>query len=188
VPETRRCNLATLRSAPPGPATSDPGPATTAAARGRCAGAALGFLWSTRAEVDEAQAAAALRGSARPEILGDFLTGLFALAREEVLHSATLLGVVDDVVAPMTRDDFLVAIPSLRLAFSYFPPREKEQIAKKILAVHDASGGGDVRSLTKLAVNPGVTMAGMKVDAAAEALARSYGLWDALDGPGEGSP
>jgi len=151
-------------------------------------GAALGFLWSTRAEVDEAQAAAALRGSARPEILGDFLTGLFALAREEVLHSGTLLAVVDDVVAPMTRDDFLVAIPSLRLAFSYFPPREKEQIAKKILAVHDASGGGDVRSLTKLAVNPGVTMAGMKVDAAAEALARSYGLWDALDGPGEGSP
>ncbi len=31
VPGTRRCNLATLRSAPPGPATSDPGPATTAA-------------------------------------------------------------------------------------------------------------------------------------------------------------
>ncbi len=151
-------------------------------------GASLGFLWSTRAEVDEAQAAAALRGSARPEILGDFLTGLFALAREEVLHSTTLLGVVDDVVAPMTRDDFLVAIPSLRLAFSYFPPREKEQIAKKILAVHDASGGADVRSLTKLAVDPGVTMAGMKVDAAAEALARSYGLWDALDGPSKGSP
>lgn len=151
-------------------------------------GAALGFLWSTRAEVDEAQAAAALRGSARPETLGDFLTGLFALAREEVLHSTTLLGVVDDVVAPMTRDDFLVAIPSLRLAFSYFPPREKDQIAKKILAVHDASGGRDARSLTKLAVNPGVTMAGMKVDAAAEALARSYGLWDTLDGPAKGSP
>lgn len=151
-------------------------------------GASLGFLWSTRAEVDEAQAAAALRGSARPEILGDFLTGLFALAREEVLHSATLLGVVDESVAPMTRDDFLVAIPSLRLAFSYFPPREKEQIARKVLAVHDASGDGDVRSLTKLAVNPGVTMAGMKLDAAAEALARSYGLWDALDGPGKATP
>ncbi len=105
-------------------------------------GAALGFLWSTRAEVDEAAAAHAVRGAARPETLGDFLTGLFALAREEVLHSTSLLGVVDDVVTPMVRDDFLVAIPSLRLAFSYFPPREKEQIARKVLAVH-GDGGED---------------------------------------------
>ncbi|HSO31943.1 MAG TPA: DUF5682 family protein [Labilithrix sp.] len=150
-------------------------------------GASLGFLWSTRAQVDDAQAAAAVRGTARPEALGDFLTGLFALAREEVLHSPSLLGVIDDVVVPMTRDDFLVAIPSLRLAFSYFPPREKEQIAKKVLALHGAAGG-DVRSLTKLAVSPGVTMAGMKIDAAAEALARSYGLLDALDDPGKGGP
>ena len=144
-------------------------------------GAALGFLWSTRAEVDEAQAAAAVRGNARPELLGDFLTGLFALAREEVRHSATLLGVIDDVVVPMTRDDFLIAIPSLRLAFSYFPPREKERIAKKVLTLHDATGA-DIRSLTKLTVDPGVTMAGMRIDAAAEALAQSYGLRDALDG------
>jgi len=144
-------------------------------------GAALGFLWSTRAEVDEAQAAAAVRGNARPELLGDFLTGLFALAREEVRHSATLLGVVDDVVVPMTRDDFLIAIPSLRLAFSYFPPREKEQIAKQVLTLHDATGA-DLRSLPKLTVDPDVTMAGMRIDAAAEALAQSYGLRDALDG------
>ena len=162
--------------------------ATDSAAPPAVRGASLGFLWSTRADVDDAQATAALRGCARPDILGDFLTGLFALAREEVLHSATLLGVVDDIVAPMTRDDFLIAIPSLRLAFSYFPPREKEQIARKVLGLHEAGGSGDARSLTRLAVNPGVTMAGLRVDAAAEALARSYGLWDALDGPPEGSP
>ena len=163
--------------------------ATDPAAPPAVRGASLGFLWSTRAEVDDAQAAAAVRGTARPDTLGDFLTGLFALAREEVLRSPTLLGVVDDVVVPMTRDDFLVAIPSLRLAFSYFPPREREQIAKKVLALHDAAGG-DIRSLTKLTVDPGVTMAGMRVDAAAEALARSYGLRDGLDGdaPEKGSP
>jgi hypothetical protein len=179
-----------------GPKLAVDGPRAEAVMRRRSAdpaappavrGAALGFLWSTRAQVDDTEAAAAVRGTARPEMLGDFLTGLFALAREEVLHSATLLGVVDDVVVPMTRDDFLIAIPSLRLAFSYFPPREKEQIAKKVLSLHHATGG-DVRSLTKLAVNPTVTMAGMKIDAAAEALARSYGLQDALDGPEKGAP
>lgn len=143
-------------------------------------GAALGFLWSTRARVDEQKAAAAVRGSARPKTLGDFLTGLFALAREEVLHSPSVFAVVDEVIAAMTRDDFLVAIPSLRLAFSYFPPREKETIAKNVLALHGAAGS-DVRTLTRLAVSPAVTTLGMKIDAAAEALARRHGLHDEHD-------
>jgi hypothetical protein len=147
-------------------------------------GASLGFLWSIHADVDDAKASAAVRAAAQPTMLGDFLTGLFALAREEVLHSPAILGVIDEVIVPMLRDEFLIAIPSLRLAFSYFPPREKEAIAKKVLALHGAAPGTDVRTLTKLAVAPGVTMAGMKIDAAAEALARRHGLIDALDDEG----
>src|SRR5204863_3986722 len=73
-------------------------------------GAALGFLWSTRATVTDAEATAAVKSAGRPDTLGDFLTGLFGLAREEVLHAPSILEIVDGLVQPMTREDFLIAI------------------------------------------------------------------------------
>lgn len=148
-------------------------------------GAAFGFTWSVSGAVDETMAAHAVKSAARPETLGDFLAGLFALAREEVLRSPGLLGVVDGLVAPMTRDDFLVAIPSLRMAFSWFPPREREEIARQILGLHGGQSGS-ARSFIKLDVSADVTLAGMKVDGEVDALARRFGLGDALDQGPEG--
>lgn len=150
-------------------------------------GAAMGFLWSTRAEVDEEAAAFATRSAGRPDTLGDFLMGLFALAREEVLRAPGLLAVIDGLVVPMMRDDFLIAIPSLRLAFSFFPPREKEQIAKRVLATH-GKATGDARQLVRLEIAPALTMHGMSIDAEAEKTARRYGLVDLLDRNPEESP
>ena len=103
-------------------------------------GAGLGFLWSAghyaAPEQAEAEATTAARAAAHPATFGDFLAGLFALAREEVARAPGLLAALDAVVAGLGRDDFLVAIPSLRLSFGYFPPREKEQIAREIVALH----------------------------------------------------
>ena len=128
-------------------------------------GAALGFLWSLGASVDPATA---LRGATSP---GDFLAGLFALAREEVLHAPAILEVVDGLVRAMTREEFLHEIPALRLAFSWFPPREKERIAERILGL-----GTGARAFVSLDVAPEATIAGLALDATVDRLAATYGL------------
>jgi hypothetical protein len=146
-------------------------------------GAGLGFLWSSGFYADpaqaEAEATARARASAHPATFGDFLAGLLALAREEVVRAPGLVAALDAVVAGLSRDDFLVAIPSLRLSFGYFPPREKEQIAREIVALH----GGRVRSLDMLhlSVDAETVMRGMALDAAVLATARRYGLDDGED-------
>ncbi|RFS82595.1 hypothetical protein D0T12_24310 [Actinomadura spongiicola] len=94
-------------------------------------GAAFGL---GRALGDTADPVRAVRGAAGPETFGDWLAGLFALARQEVLDPATaILGVLDDLVGGMGDDDFLVALPALRQAFEFFPPRERETIALGLL-------------------------------------------------------
>jgi hypothetical protein len=144
-------------------------------------GAGLGFLWSAGFYADEvaaeAEATGASRAAARPAIFGDFLAGLFALAREEVLRAESLLGALDAVIGELGRDDFLVAIPSLRLSFAYFPPREKERIARKIMTLHGGPASS-VRHLLHLSVDAATTVRGMEVDAAVQATAARYGLDD----------
>jgi hypothetical protein len=140
-------------------------------------GAAMGFLWSMRVAMGEQETTMAVHSAARPATLGDFLAGLFALAREEVLHTPSLLAVIDALVSTMTRSDFLIAIPSLRMAFGYFPPREKELIANHALALA-GKPTGDARSLLRLEVDAGLTMHGMQLDAEIVKRARRYGLTD----------
>uniref|UniRef100_UPI00261687B2 PRC-barrel domain-containing protein n=1 Tax=Actinomadura geliboluensis TaxID=882440 RepID=UPI00261687B2 len=71
---------------------------------------------------------------AGPDVLGDWLAGLFALARQEVLDpDGTVLGVLDELLGDLTDGDFQVALPALRQAFGFFPPREREAIAEGLL-------------------------------------------------------
>ncbi|MFC4335435.1 DUF5682 family protein [Salininema proteolyticum] len=82
------------------------------------------------------------------ERTGDWLAGLFACAREVLLES-DLLDVLNDHVSELTGEEFLVALPSLRQAFEYFPPRERGAIAERL------AGPGDAWSLTRrLTVDP----------------------------------
>jgi hypothetical protein len=155
-------------------------------------GAALGFLWSTgfwvslkagegaEAEMGEAapaeeEAIAVLRASARPSLLGDFLLGLFALAREEVQRARSLLRATDTVIAEMPERDFLVAVPSLRLAFSYLPPRERERIAALVLAIHQAPEAR-ARSLLSLAIDPETILRGRRLDLEISEKEQRFGL------------
>lgn len=109
-------------------------------------GAAFGLLWSMGQDVD---ALTAIRGATTTATLGDWLAGLFALARDEV---GAVLSTLDDVVAAFDDKDFLVAVPALRGAFSYFPPREKEAIAEQLLARRGMRGSA--RSLLTLPTAP----------------------------------
>lgn len=113
-------------------------------------GAAFGLTWSLGDEVDPQPA---IRGATTTTTLGDWLAGLFALAREEVLATAgPVLSTLDDVVASFGDKDFLVAVPALRGAFAYFPPQDRETIAEGLLARRGMRGSA--KSLLRLSVAP----------------------------------
>jgi hypothetical protein len=175
-------------------------------------GAALGFLWSTgfygddhaasdrsaqgvregehvgegedagalsRAEED---AVSVMRASARPETLGDFLVGLLALAREEVQRSRALLSATDAVLAEMPDRDFLIAVPSLRLAFSYVPPRERETIAALVIDLYKAldrrarASDARPRSLLTLDESAETILDGRRLELSITAIEQRFGL------------
>ena len=116
----------------------------------------------------------AVRGAFQPHSAGDWLAGLFALAREEVLHDGRVVGLLDELMSGLSAEDFLVALPALRQAFEYFPPRERETIAEQVLARRGKGGGG--RRLLRGPDDPAVMAAGMALDDLVDAVLRREGL------------
>jgi hypothetical protein len=111
-------------------------------------GAAFGFGWSLGAADDPM---GALRGASGADTLGDWLAGLFALARDEVLADGSeLLDTLDDLVSTMP--DFLEGLPALRQAFAYFPPREREQMARHLIDRRQLTGSA--RALLRTTADP----------------------------------
>ncbi len=143
-------------------------------------GAALGFLWSTRPEdADEGRAVSVLKASARAASIGDFLAGLFMLAREEVMRSNDLLGAIDTALTTMVRDEFMIALPAVRQAFSYFPPRERLTIAEGVLARFAKEDERvDPRVLLSTPVDARQVQRGAAIDKAVAETARRFGLED----------
>jgi hypothetical protein len=136
-------------------------------------GAALGLAWALGAPADAASAA---EGAAGPDRLGDWLAGLFAVAREEILAEADdgVMAAVDDLVADLNEEEFLISLPALRQAFAMFPPRERGLIAERVVALR---GGGDARGLTaRLHVDPLTVASSMALEARVEAALRREGL------------
>jgi hypothetical protein len=130
-------------------------------------GAAVGVLWSIGRASPEAVLAEMLL-FADPERLGDFLTGLFALARELVQRHPRLVQTIDRLLTEFTAEEFQQTLPSLRLAFTYFTPREKHHL---LTTLFESLGLREVQPLADLAVD-GQT--------AAEALALEGKLFETL--------
>ncbi|WP_433724435.1 DUF5682 family protein [Actinoplanes sp. CA-051413] len=116
----------------------------------------------------------AVRGAFHPESAGDWLAGLFALAREEVLHTPAVIGLLDELLSAMAAEEFLVAVPGLRQAFEFFPPREREIIAGRLLERRGLAGTG--RSLLRGVTDPELVAAGMLLDDRVDAVLRREGL------------
>lgn len=150
-------------------------------------GACLGALWSLGRLGDAAASVAlaekALRSAALPQIFGDFLVGLFALAREETAHGDEVLRTVDEVLGGMAEHDFMVGLPALRLAFSYFPPREKASIADRVAALHGRSASAAAQLLARLEAAPQDLARAAKIDSEVDAALRRYGLLPKEKGP-----
>jgi hypothetical protein len=66
------------------------------------------------------------------EQLGDFLYGLFACARALAVESDSIVQAIHAALETMSSEDFLVALPSLRNAFTWFPPRERGALAAHV--------------------------------------------------------
>jgi hypothetical protein len=140
-------------------------------------GAAAGGLF-TIGDSNAEDVARLVSAFARPEQLGDFLTGLFTVARDAVRHDPSLMLRLDELLLAYPDDDFLLALPALRLAFSFFPPREKHHLIHKLLDARGDLG----KPLAALAVDP-------LVAARAAALERStLKLLDALGARGLPQP
>ncbi|MEV6833908.1 DUF5682 family protein [Streptomyces sp. NPDC051133] len=119
-------------------------------------GAAFGLRWALGVPDDPAPVVQALAAAA-VDSLGDWLTGLFVVAREEVTHGTaaeehSLIDVLDGVVSALPEADFLVGLPALRQAFAFFPPRERERIAERLLQRRGLRGSA--RSLLRTPADP----------------------------------
>ncbi|MER5937734.1 DUF5682 family protein [Streptomyces sp. NPDC001928] len=119
-------------------------------------GAAVGLRWALGVPDDPATAVQALASRAA-DTLGDWLAGLFALAREEVTAGTTgdgepLIDILDGIVSALAEDDFLTGLPALRQAFAFFPPRERERIAQRLLERRGKHGSA--RSLLRTTADP----------------------------------
>lgn len=119
-------------------------------------GAAFGLRRALGVTDDPAAAVQTLASTATAT-LGDWLAGLFALAREEITAGATadgepLIDVLDGLVSAMAEDDFLTGLPALRQAFAFFPPRERERIAERLLQRRGKRGSA--RSLLRTTADP----------------------------------
>jgi hypothetical protein len=134
-------------------------------------GAAFGFGWSLGAGGDVERA---VRGMSGPRTMGDWLAGLFAVAREEVLSADAVVALLDELVHALSEEDFLVALPALRQAFAYFPPAEREAIAKRLLVLRGV--GGSAAALLRVDVDPRVVAAGMALEAKVDAVLAREGL------------
>lgn len=128
-------------------------------------GATLGALWTLHAATTMDLLASA-RYFAAPNALGDYLTGLFHLAREAAQRQSDLMLAIDALLKGYGDEEFLEALPALRLAFSYFTPREKHHLARNVVGANEAA------TATSLAVD---------LDTAARALALEASFLKALE-------
>ncbi|MDR3035839.1 MAG: DUF5682 family protein, partial [Kitasatospora sp.] len=126
-----------------------------------------------------ARQARALAGE--PARLGDWLSGLFVLAREQLTGpaldaaaDASLFDALDAIVTRLPTDDFLRGLPALRQAFGYFPPRERERIAERLLARRGRTGSA--RGLLRTTADPSLLARAAGLELAVTDLLTRYGL------------
>ena len=62
-----------------------------------------------------------------------FLNGIFSTAKDIVFLDDGIIDAIDSFVTEVEEENFIKIIPELRLAFSYFIPKEIDEIAKIVL-------------------------------------------------------
>lgn len=123
-------------------------------------GAAIGALYTLDSDHHQRELAEALQllGTLPPPRLGDALSGLIALAREALAHEAAFVAGLDALVQALDQDEFVQAMSAIRGAFSWLPPRERGDLARQVLKLHQAEHLSQ-RVLTQTLAIPAETLA-----------------------------
>lgn len=144
-------------------------------------GAALGVAWQHDALAGaDAQAArdevmALMRAMPPRDALGDFLYGLFSCARAQATENDGMVRALHAAIEGMGVEDFLVALPSLRAALGWFPPRERGALAAHVARLLGLSAVQQQR-LMRLREGAAALLDARRVEAQALAWASEMGL------------
>lgn len=92
-------------------------------------GAAVGGMY-THGHIAHEDIIQTLHGFLEPMDMGDFLVGMFRFAREAVQRDPRILAAIDIIVMEKHDEHFLELAPGLRLAFTFFTPREKYNLLR----------------------------------------------------------
>ena len=78
-----------------------------------------------------------------------FFRGLFFSARDLIFIGEQILSMLDIFLQQAESAEFMELLPELRMAFTYFTPREIDRIAEKAAALHGKTGS-DITSLKEI--------------------------------------
>jgi hypothetical protein len=109
------------------------------------------------------------------DALGDCLYGLFSCARALATQSDAIVQAVQAALQGMGDEDFLVALPQLRSAFGWFPPRERGLLAAHVARLLGL-GAAQQHRLLALHQGAGALLDARHVEAQALAWAGAIGL------------
>jgi hypothetical protein len=87
-----------------------------------------------------------LSGLSKPREAVAYLRGLTQTAREVTWQQPTLLEVLDRLLGGWSEEDFVGALPELRLAFAEMTPRETDRIAEAVAQLHGGRSLGNLVS------------------------------------------
>jgi hypothetical protein len=87
-----------------------------------------------------------LSGLSQPKEAVAYLRGLTQIAREVTWQQPALIGVLDRLLDGWSEEDFVGALPELRLAFAEMTPRETDRIAEAVALLHGGKSLGDLVS------------------------------------------
>ena len=135
-------------------------------------GGAIGALWRLGA-IEAEQVFPILNSLSNPEKLGDFLAGLFSIAREMIQRYPMVAQQIDALIMGYSNQRFLEALPPLRLAFSVFSPREKYNIA---LGLFPKTIEGEKGFDFSLEIDPTIATAAFCLEIEIGNLQQYYGL------------
>ncbi|KRB02714.1 hypothetical protein ASD86_24345 [Lysobacter sp. Root690] len=144
-------------------------------------GAALGALFDLHAgrggqEPDDIAQALHLLGALAPARLGDALTGLVSLARERLTQEREFVSGLDRLIGALDDADFVLALPAMRGAFAWLPPRERGELAHSVLRLHGADHLSQRALTATLAADPAQVAAAARIEAQVLQRLREWGL------------
>ena len=145
-------------------------------------GAALGLAYAQDAlgEDQDARASvmAVLRAMPPRDALGDFLYGLFACARSLATSDDAIARALHATLEAIGTEDFLTALPALRAAMGWLPPRERgalAALAARLMGGADGSSAGALLPALVASGRPDLLVT-RRIEARAMAAARELGL------------